>query len=197
MNLNPSEGTLEVFSPMFHRWTAGGRQDRVLSHDAAATLIWSSLVFYVWRALLDLEELVGLKGCFPTRPEDSVEMSTAKGTSSGSIEEGGEKKKFTYTYFLLLRAAGPLPHRTEILFRNLAAIKTEGESRRNGEFTIHNLASHTEDDFDLIADFILCQREMMPELELVESLLVTDVGAFSALVGVATLGAFGLRKQIS
>ncbi|PPS13330.1 hypothetical protein GOBAR_AA07245 [Gossypium barbadense] len=49
----------------------------------------SSLVFYVWLALLDLEELVGLKGCFPTRPEDSVEMSTAKGTSSGSIEEGG------------------------------------------------------------------------------------------------------------
>ncbi|KAK8539607.1 hypothetical protein V6N13_034899 [Hibiscus sabdariffa] len=48
----------------------------------------SSLVFYVWLALLDLEELVGLKGCFPTRPEDSVEMSTAKGTSSGSIEEG-------------------------------------------------------------------------------------------------------------
>ena len=36
---------------------------------------------------------------------------------------------------------------------------------------------------------------MMPEL--VESLLVTDVGAFSALVGVATLGAFGLRKQVS
>ncbi|KAK8948744.1 hypothetical protein KSP39_PZI005922 [Platanthera zijinensis] len=34
---------------------------------------------------------------------------------------------------------------------------------------------------------------MMPELEL--ALLVTDVGAFSALVGVATLGAFGLRKQ--
>jgi len=30
---------------------------------------------------------------------------------------------------------------------------------------------------------------MMPELELVESLLVTDVGAFSALVGIATLGA--------
>lgn len=29
---------------------------------------------------------------------------------------------------------------------------------------------------------------MMPEL--VESLLITDVGAFSALVGVATLGAF-------
>ncbi|KAK9041697.1 hypothetical protein V6N11_016787 [Hibiscus sabdariffa] len=53
----------------------------------------SSLVFYVWLALLDLEEIIGLKGCFPTRPEDSVEMSTAKGTSSGSIEEGGEKKK--------------------------------------------------------------------------------------------------------
>ncbi|KAK8712385.1 hypothetical protein V6N13_147625 [Hibiscus sabdariffa] len=48
----------------------------------------SSLVFYVWLALLDLEEIIGLKGCFPTRPEDSVEMSTAKGTSSGSIEEG-------------------------------------------------------------------------------------------------------------
>ena len=30
---------------------------------------------------------------------------------------------------------------------------------------------------------------MMPELELVESQLVTDVGAFSTLVGVATLSA--------
>lgn len=56
--------------------------------------------------------------------------------------------------------ARPVPHRTEILFRKLAAIKTEGESRRNGELTIHNLASHTEDDFDLIADFLLCQRPM-------------------------------------
>lgn len=34
------------------------------------------------------------------------------------------------------------------------AFKTEGESRRNGEFTINKL-THTEDDFDLIADFLL------------------------------------------
>ncbi|KAF1891544.1 hypothetical protein Lal_00015140 [Lupinus albus] len=140
--------TLEVFSPMFHRWTAGGRQDRVLSHDAAATLIWSS------------KELVGLKGCFPTRPEDSVEMSTAKGTSSGSIEEGGEKKKFRVRGSLVLVS---IP---EIEIR-ISSFRTKNKVR------------------------------MMPELELVESLLVTDVGAFSALVGVATLGAFGLRKQLS
>ncbi|KAK8575038.1 hypothetical protein V6N13_033735 [Hibiscus sabdariffa] len=49
----------------------------------------SSLVFY---------EHVGLKGCFPTQLEDSVEMSTAKGTSSVSTEEGGEKKKFSISY---------------------------------------------------------------------------------------------------
>lgn len=68
-----------------------------------------------------------------------------------------------YIYLFPLASCGrarPVPHRTEILFRKLAAIKTEGESRRNGEFTIHNLASHTEDDFDLIADFLLCQREL-------------------------------------
>ncbi|PPS00105.1 hypothetical protein GOBAR_AA20563 [Gossypium barbadense] len=63
MNLDPSEdGQLG--------------QNQVLSHDAAATFIWSS------------KELVGLKGCFPTQLEDSIEMSTAKGTSSRSIEEG-------------------------------------------------------------------------------------------------------------
>ncbi|KAH0709151.1 hypothetical protein KY284_010578 [Solanum tuberosum] len=58
---------------------------------------WLFLILRSWanstvgRGVQDALELVGLKGYFPTRPEDSVEMSTSKGTSSGSIEEGGEK----------------------------------------------------------------------------------------------------------
>lgn len=51
---------------------------------------------------------------------------------------------YTFVIFLLFFPISssfvrpPVPHRTEILFSKLAAIKTEGESRRNGEFTIHN-----------------------------------------------------------
>ncbi|KAG4906017.1 hypothetical protein JHK86_057271 (mitochondrion) [Glycine max] len=49
----------------------------------------SSLVFYVWLALLDLEELVGLKGCFPTRPED-LRCQLLSPLTQSSLEEENE-----------------------------------------------------------------------------------------------------------
>ncbi|OIW01479.1 hypothetical protein TanjilG_19405 [Lupinus angustifolius] len=130
--LQPFLGFVESGFPFTHNGGAAptrpGRRPRVIPHSShnKSTL---KLTYPLEKS--SECELVGLKGCFPTRLEDSVEMSTAKGMSSGSIEEGGEKKR------------------------------------------------------------------MMPDLELVESLLVTDVDAFSTLFGVATLGAFGLRKQLS